>query len=643
MYMSQQWGFVSFLGLFSIANLKCLLKKWHYPGINRAFGLLTVMVFLHAVGMAQSTFGSFVGTIRDKQGGVVAKATVTVVNKGTSAKRTTTTDSSGSYVLVNLEPGPYEITMEFPGFRRAVYSDLDLQARQTIRVDGRMEVGQTEQTVTVNAEASEVLTTEASNISETKTGRELLDLPVAIASRGQGSTSPITTLTTESGVQTDNAGNISVAGTKPSQLSISIDGISTMNPSTEAPITELFPSFDSIAEIRVSEENNSAEFGGVSDITTTSKGGSNLFHGGLFENNQNTDYNANNPFSTSSKPKLIMNDFGGFIGGPVILPKYNGHDKTFFFFSAESLRLARQTVLVESVPSLALRGGDLSAYSTQIKDPNGGTFSMNQIPHGRISQVALNALQYLFPLPNTGPVNAIANNFGENFPTPITSNQADIRIDQNITSRQTAFARFTIKRRSVINSPTGTVLAGPTSQPEHDSALTVAHNFAITPNLFNEVRGGLSVSNTSTSIGVSAATIASQLGLVLPQTPPAGSAFPTFSITGFQSTSGSASGYQDTSTKQILDNLTWTRGSHSVKVGGEFAYLTAYFNNLFASSRLGTYTFNNSSVTSSAIGNAYASFLLGIPDSTGVATVYRNGYKWVCQALRCLYSGQLED
>src|SRR5204863_5379650 len=120
--------------------------------------------------------------------------------------------------------------------------------------------------------------------------------------------------------QTDSGGNLSVAGAKPSMLSVSIDGISSVSPRSSAPISELFPSFGAIAEIRVSEINNAAEFGGVSDITTTSRGGSNYFHGGLFDNLQNTALNARNLFS-ATKPKLNMNDFGGFIGGPVFIPK----------------------------------------------------------------------------------------------------------------------------------------------------------------------------------------------------------------------------------------------------------------------------------------------------------------------------------
>jgi hypothetical protein len=174
----------------------------------------------------------------------------------------------------------YQIVMKSPGFQPLALKDLVLTARQTVRADGTLTVAAQAQTVAVEATAEAAISTEVSNIAETKSGHELVDLPVAIASRALGSTSAISTLTTQAGVQSDQSGNLAVAGTKTSQLSITIDGISTMNDAKEAPITELFPSFETIEEIRFSEINNAAEFGGVSDITTISKSGTNSLHGG---------------------------------------------------------------------------------------------------------------------------------------------------------------------------------------------------------------------------------------------------------------------------------------------------------------------------------------------------------------------------
>ena len=150
------------------------------------------------------------------------------------------------------------------------------------------------ESVTANVAAEAPINTEVSNIAETKLGRQLNDFPVALGSRAAGSTSGFTTLTTQPGVEIDNSGQISVARSTVGMLSISVDGISTMSPRNSAPITELFPSFNGIAEIRVSEVNNNAEFGGISDVTTISKSGSNQFHGGIFENHQNSAFAARN-------------------------------------------------------------------------------------------------------------------------------------------------------------------------------------------------------------------------------------------------------------------------------------------------------------------------------------------------------------
>jgi hypothetical protein len=599
-----------------------------FSSLLRAALIIVLIPFLAgSVVFGQSTFGTILGTVHDQSGAVLPGCAVTIENAGTSLRRSTVTNEAGSYTALNLEPGTYKVKIELPGFQVAEYTSIQLLARQTIRIDGTMTVATQTETVSVTAEAAPVINTEVSNIAETKTGQELVDLPVAVTARSTGSTSALTTLTSQPGVQTDASGNISVVGTKPAMLSTSIDGISSIGPRTSAPLAELFPSNDSIAEIRVSEVNNSAEFGGISDITTISKSGTNAYHGGLFENLQNTVLNARNPFSTV-RPKTIMNNFGFFVGGPVSFPGvYKGKDKTFFFMAAEALRLPRETVVVESVPSLALRNGDLSAYSTPIKDPNTGLpFQGSQIPADRISPLSKNVLQYLFPLPNTGAPNAIANNYVQNFPTPISSNQGDLRVDRNISSKQTTFARFTWKQRSVFAAPqnggtvNGSAMLGAFSLPETDYGLTVAHNFVISPTLLNEVRAGFTAQHTATQFGIAPAQIAGALGLNSLPPFPSGNAVPNFNITGFQQTGGNASRIGRDGTVQVLDNLTWNSSGHALKFGGDFRYMTGFRNNVYAAQRLGVYTFNNS-VTSSLIGNPFAAFLLGIPDKTQLNTV----------------------
>jgi hypothetical protein len=280
---------------------------------------------------AQSTFGAILGTVRDSTGALVAGAQVTLIDTGTTATRTVTTDASGNYAFKNIDVGRYALTFTAQGFEKESLPEIVLTARETRRMDATLKPGAETQTVVVIENSEPVITTDVSSLAETKIGDELVELPVAIYSRSAGSTSPISTLTTEAGVQTDDGGNLAVMGTTAALLSVTIDGISSVGVEYSGPVNEMFPSFNSIEEIRVSESNNNAEFGGVADITTVSKAGSNHYHGGLFENHENTVLNSNNAFALS-KPKIIMNDFGGTLGGPLKIPHLlQGENKTFFF------------------------------------------------------------------------------------------------------------------------------------------------------------------------------------------------------------------------------------------------------------------------------------------------------------------------
>jgi hypothetical protein len=517
----------------------------------------------------------------------------------------------------------YRIMIKSPGFQDFI-RQIELTARETLRADAQMAVAGQSQTVNVEAQVP-TINTEVSNIAETKSGRELIDLPVAIATRASGSTSPISTLTSQPGVQTDANGNISVAGTKPTMLSVSLDGISSTGPRAASgtvggPMNEMFPSFNSIAEIRVSEVNNAAEYGGVSDITTISKSGSNSFHGGAFENIQNSDMNARNLFA-AVKPVVKLNDFGAYGGGKI------WKDRTFYFASYEGLRLPKQAAIDDSVPSLALRRGDLSAYSTPIYQPGTSMpFPNNQIPLSQISPVAANALTYLFPRPNAGSPNALANNFVENIPTSISSDQADLRLDQIISPKMTAFARGTYKIRSVLAVPTGSPLLGPFSQPEIDFGYVMAFNWIIRPTLINEVRGGFNGNHSGTTIAADSTTYVNEIGLQnLPQPYPTSGAVPWFNISGFQATGGSSGTKSRNGTYQILDNLTWIKGSHTMKFGADYRYLIYHGQNVYDNLELGEYAFTGAvtgtlGAKNAYIGNPFAAFLLGIPDKTYLDT-----------------------
>jgi hypothetical protein len=593
-----------------------------------------LIVLAAAPALAQSTFGTILGTVRDSSGALVADAQVTLVNSGTTAKRSMATDASGNYAFKNIDVGTYALTFTAPGFEKASLSDISLTARETRRLDTTLKLGSETQTVVVIDNSAPVITTDVSSLAETKVGEELVELPVAIYSRSAGSTSPISTLTTEAGVQTDDSGNLAVMGTTAALLSVTIDGISSVGVEYSGPVNEMFPSFNSIEEIRVSESNNNAEFSGVADITTVSKAGTNNFHGGLFENHENTVLNSNNSFALS-KPKIIMNDFGGTLGGPLSLPHlYNGHDKTFFFISFEGLRLPRQTPMLLSVPSTDMRNGNLTSYLAgqgvaAIYQPDGVTpIDPANVP---VSPVSANLLQYTMPTPNYGAAGSYANNYQNNFASPISANQGDVRLDQSISQKQTVFARFSYKNRQVTTAPSaactytycaeaGSPLQGGYNTPEIDEGLTFAHNYIFSTSLMNEFRGGFNAQHTAETQSYQTNTLLTQTGLSVPQPDTAWAEAPQVLINGFMSTGAGNPGMQRGQIIQALDNVTWTRGNHSFKFGADFKRISDHDDNVYGNYRSGWYAFNGSSDVGMAIGDPYTAFLLGYPDYTEVSS-----------------------
>jgi carboxypeptidase family protein len=586
---------------------------------------------LNYLAHAQSTFGTVLGTVKDPSGSVIPMAKVQLVNTGTNAIRETETNSNGGYQFVNIDVGAYRLSIDAAGFQKTEFQIFELGSRETKHVDLDMKVA-TQATV-VTVEAIAVVQSDASNVAETKGSLELIDLPVAITTRSQGSTSAFSTLTAQPGVQTDGT-NIEVAGAMPSQLSLTIDGISSVGPGSLGALAELFPSFNAIEEIKISETLNPAEYGGVADITTVSKSGTNNYHGGLFENVQNTDFNAADFFSNQVTP-VKMNDFGLYVGGPVIFPHlYDGRNKTFFFGSYEVLRLPKSQTALLSVPTVAMRNGDLSVYPDAL---NG--FPGNIIPKSELNPFSQKLLNEFYPLPNYGPPGAIANNYLVEYQTPINSAQGDVRVDQMFGPKHLVYVRYTYKNRRVVLAPEdgngnpGSPAPGGTSRPEIYNALAVAYNWVISPSLVNELRGGFSTIRRGYGSGITAVQSAEELGLTgLPGPPPPGYATPSIILNGFTGTypfntidiNPSEGSYQ------ALDSLTWTKSKHTFKFGGDFRYLSSLFTNVFSDYRMGVYTFDGSSAAVNALlnpngnpgsGVPLAGFLLGYPDNTTIATV----------------------
>ncbi|HWT66082.1 MAG TPA: carboxypeptidase regulatory-like domain-containing protein [Terracidiphilus sp.] len=603
------------------------------PIAQRIVLLCCCLLAAPAALLAQSTFGTILGTVHDSSGAVVTGAQVTLLNTGTTAARTVVSDDQGNYAFRNIDVGTYQISIVSQGFQKSVLPLVALTARETRRLDAVLKLAGETQTVVVDDFSAPVITTEVSNLAETKVGDELVSLPVAIYSRSSGSTSPISTLTTEAGVQTDDSGQLSVMGTTAALLSVTIDGISSVGVEYSGPVNEMFPSFNSIEEIRVSESNNNAEFSGVADITTVSKAGTIHLHGGVFENHENTVFNSNDSFALS-KPKIIMNDFGGTLGGPLHVPGLFTTDSPgFFFVSYEGLRLPRETPMLLSVPSADMRSGNLTDYLagqgvSAIYNADGTPLDPTAVPVSTISQ---NLLSVLMPLPNYGDSASYANNYQINFPSPISSNQGDVRIDKTISSKQSLFARFSYKNRQIITAPSaacvftycaeaGSPLQGGYNTPEIDQGLTFAHNYVITPELLNEFRAGYNAQHTSETQSYSTTDLLAQTGLTVPQPDTMYSEAPQVLINGFMSTGAGNPGVQRGQIIQALDNVTWTHAKHTFKFGVDFKHLSDHDDNVFGNYRSGWYVFDGSSNVGTTIGDPYTAFLLGYPDYTEVST-----------------------
>ena len=173
-------------------------------------GLVLLPFFVHGVASAQSTSGTVLGTMKDPHGEVVAGAVVKLLNTGTNTDRSTRTGETGSFQFSNLDVGTYRLEISAPGFEQLRFAKFDLGARETKRVDADLRIASQTTSVNVEATAGIVIETDTSSIAETKGARELVDLPVAITARASGSTSAMSTLTAQPGVQTDANGNISV-------------------------------------------------------------------------------------------------------------------------------------------------------------------------------------------------------------------------------------------------------------------------------------------------------------------------------------------------------------------------------------------------------------------------------------------------
>ncbi|HLM82983.1 MAG TPA: TonB-dependent receptor [Terriglobales bacterium] len=536
--------------------------------------LLALTPILHG----QTTDATMLGTVTDSSGAIVRGASVRVTDVETGIVRVAQTDDLGNYEISALRPGTYSLLVESKGFKTYLRPSLSLVARAAVRADAILAVGQSQERVEVTAGAP-VITTETGTITETMGGQSVLDLPANLRS---GDTSPYGLVTTLPGVQIDLTNSISIAGSNPAMNELSVDGFTVKNISnTRSGINaEMLPSTETVSEVKVSELGL-AEYAGVGDVSFVTRGGTNQYHGSLFEYFGNDDLNAT-PLFASSRPRVRANDFGGSVGGPVRFPFYNGADKTFFYFTYERNHQQNGAAITQGVPSMPMRTGDFSSLCSSYdandicNDPNGLTlhnpftgqpYPGNMLPS--VNTVATNVLNAYYPQPNLNTSNLSAN-YAAILPAPVTTNLTDVRIDQKLTDKQSVWGRFSWK--DITNSTPLGLLEGNADFTTHPRTVGLTYTYVIQPNLLNEFRFGYNHESDTTIYSAfpdAANFVTKTLGLDLQGDLFPGSAIPGFIFqqSGVTSTANGRENEVFQRTLQFTDNLSWTRGRHTMKFG----------------------------------------------------------------------------
>lgn len=588
-----------------------------------------IFLALTSPAQAQSIYGQISGNITDPKGGIVADASVRVTEQNTKTIREVRTDSSGDFRVLNLDAGVYTITIIAPGFANAERKDVQLLARQELRLDTSLQIASAAGQV-VQVQANAAIISDSNTTSDSRSGEQISDL--ALNFRATDNPSPLNVAVLTPGVQEDNGKNISVSGGLPYFTSFSIDGVNTTNVRFNGPNRDLFPSIEGIAEFKVNTANNNAEFGQPSDLTVTTRSGTSDYHGAVYDYYQNSALNAKDPF-THKKSFLIGNTFGGFFGGPIKIPHvYTAENKTFFYFDYEGTRRPRSTVVSETVPPSDWRNGDFSSLNGQVQLTNpftGTPFAGNKIPANLISPTATAILAALFPTQNvTGAGNSIAlPNFQTTVPGPYTLNTYDGRIDHNFTPNHKIFGRVSWKdiTDSGINPSTSATNGynanfGQFARVSNLRNFAVSYSWIISANLVNELRGGVSFANFDITypLAKQGAAIDQQLGLVgLPPANPSGG-IPDFNFTGSGILNSNTSGRPEkiqNHTYVLGDNLTWLKGAHSFKFGFDYSHQSFIdFLSFFNGDEFGEYFF-----TGALTGLDFADFLVGLPSVTSFA------------------------
>src|SRR5215472_14452248 len=304
-----------------------------------AFTVIALFLSLAAIIPAQDATGRIIGVVSDPTGAVVPSSTVTVTNVATGLTRTTTSGEDGAYQVLLLPVGSYRVSVEHAGFRKTMTDAQQLDINQALRIDVRLEVGATSETVQVEANAA-IVETASATIRGTVSGSQIQEAPL-------NGRNVLDLALSSAGVipAVAGAGNYSIGGGRGDSVTFLLDG--GVNNNLLSNTVVFNPNPETVEEFSVLNSNYNAEYGrnagGIISVVT--KSGTNQFHGSFYDYVRNDYFNANLFFNNANglpTPILKRNQFGTAIGGPVYIPKvFHGRDKLFFFSAYQGQRLAQ--------------------------------------------------------------------------------------------------------------------------------------------------------------------------------------------------------------------------------------------------------------------------------------------------------------
>ena len=603
---------------------------------------------------AQTADGTITGQVKDPSGAVIPDAQVTVMHEATNIARIVKSNEAGIYYAPQLQIGSYRIEVVAAGFKTSVRQGATLDLGQVLRLDFVMDVGQRADSVTVQ-QTAEVVATETTSLGNLRYNQQIQTLPLNARVISGLYALQASVLTVGNGVNPSVMGYVDTEGT--GNTGYMVDG-TTANGAANGntgnipaldgrAVEQNTPNLESIAEFAFSTANDKAEYSQITTMAVVTKSGTNEVHGSAFEYNR-VGYTSSHCFFAATREALTRNQFGGSLGGPVYIPHlYNGRNRTFFFGAFEGFRDHRGFLVTGKFPNSVERIGNLSDIASKVvlRDPLGGLFPNNTIPQSRISPIATAMLAYV-PVPSGDQPSAASSafNFAVAKPQLDLTNKVDAKIDHHIGDDDSMSARVTRSYNQVNNANNSPLPNGLGTSMENAWAdqFSLAETHIFSPNNVNEFRLGywrkalfIDVPGSDQNF-LSGNQAIPGINLLPPL-----QGFPNITLTssllsvssnlltigcGLWQAGGSCLNRAE-EVYQATDAYTWVHQRHTVKLGADVR--RQHINQVFPNGAVFGFT-SSTSAASSATGEAFADFLLGLPTSDSWSST-QSGYSQAWQ------------